>query len=121
MRKPCLEFLLVLLAFASPGFAQNAPATPQPQSSPAPQHPSTSPTTQTEPQAKPQPTPNPNRLEIEPVKEHKITPEEGKELFRSVDEILHFASKDTGLPIKKKVKRTIVSRQHIEKYLGEKF
>ena len=56
-------------------------------------------------------TPSPNRVEVEPVeKDHQITPAEAKELFRSVDEILHFASKDTGLPIKKKVKRTIVSR-----------
>jgi hypothetical protein len=61
-------------------------------------------------------------LEIEPVeKDHQITPAEAKELFRSVDEILRFASKDTGLPIKKKVKRTIVSRAQVEKYIGEKF
>ena len=81
------------------------------------------------PQAKPQPgaqaqpsaTPS-HRLEIEPVeKEHIITAAEAKELFRSVDEILRFASKDTGLPIKKKVKRTIVSRAQVEKYIGEKF
>ena len=38
-----------------------------------------------------------------------------------MDEILHFASKDTGFPIKKKVKRTIVSRQQVEKYVGDKF
>ena len=59
---------------------------------------------------------------MEPVeKDHQITPDEAKELFRSVDEILRFASKDTGLPIKKKVKRTIVSRAQVEKYIGEKF
>jgi len=73
--------------------------------------------------AQPQPSATPShRLEIEPVeKDHQITPAEAKELFRSVDEILHFASKDTGLPIKKKVKRTIVSRAQVEKYIGEKF
>jgi hypothetical protein len=61
-------------------------------------------------------------LEVEPVeKEHKITPAEAKELFQSVDEILHFASQDTGLPIKKQVKRRIVSREQVEKYIGEKF
>jgi hypothetical protein len=59
---------------------------------------------------------------MEPVeKEHKITPAEAKELFQSVDEILHFASQDTGLPIKKPVKRRIVSREQVEKYIGEKF
>src|SRR5713101_4171432 len=31
--------------------------------------------------------------------EHKISPKEAEELFRSVDEILKFASKDTGLAI----------------------
>ena len=69
--------------------------------------------------------PNPNRVEIEPVepeeKEHKITPTEAKELFQSVDEILSFASQDTGLPIKKKVKRAIISREQVEKYVGDKF
>jgi hypothetical protein len=73
------------------------------------------------PQAQPSATPS-HRLEIEPVeKEHIITAAEAKELFRSVDEILRFASKDTGLPIKKKVKRTIVSRAQVEKYIGQKF
>jgi hypothetical protein len=64
-------------------------------------------------------------VEIEPVepeeKEHKITPEEAKELFQSVDEILRFASQSTGLPIKKKVKRTIINREQVEKYVGDKF
>jgi hypothetical protein len=59
---------------------------------------------------------------MEPVeKEHKITPVEAKELFQSVDEILHFASQDTGLPIKKQVKRKIVSREEVEKYISDKF
>jgi hypothetical protein len=59
---------------------------------------------------------------MEPVeKEHKINAVEAKELFRSVDEILHFASQDTGLPIKKSVKRTIVSREQVEKYISDKF
>src|SRR5271168_1128867 len=33
-----------------------------------------------------------------------VSPKEAKELFRSVDEILKFASDDTGLPIKHEVK-----------------
>ncbi|HKR95438.1 MAG TPA: hypothetical protein VJW55_08760, partial [Candidatus Angelobacter sp.] len=126
--------------FVSLGFAQNshpnqpqapspaAPAQSQPTATPIPSatpEQSPSPTPQTEPQAKPQATPNPNRVEIEPVgpeeKEHKISPAEAKELFQSVDEILSFASQDTGLPIKKKVKRAIISREQVEKYIGEKF
>ena len=123
MRKLCFKLLLAV-AFVSFGFTQNAPATPQPQSSPVPQQPSETPQSSPTPQAQPQATPNPNRVEIEPVepeKEHKITDAEAKELFHSVDEILSFASRDTGLPIRKKVKRTIISRQQVEKYVGEKF
>lgn len=54
-------------------------------------------------------------------KEHKITPDEVKELFSSVDEIFGFASKDTDFPIKHSVKKAIVSRDEVEKYIGDKF
>lgn len=143
MKKTLLGLLLfcasLLLAQVNQLSAQQTPApsptpevspqqAPAPQASPSPQpqaSPQSSPTPQSEPQARPQPTPNPNRVEIEPVapeeKEHKITPEEGKELFQSVDEILRFASQATGLPIKKKVKRTLISREQVEKYVGDKF
>jgi hypothetical protein len=53
--------------------------------------------------------------------ETHITPEQGKELFRSVDELIKFASDDTGLPIKESVKRTLTTRAAVEKYLTEKF
>jgi hypothetical protein len=49
--------------------------------------------------------------------EHKITPQEADELFRSVDEILAFASKDTGLPIKEPVKRKLADREEVERYI----
>ena len=54
-------------------------------------------------------------------KTHKITPAEAKELFQSVDQILHFASSDTLLPIKHSVKKEMVSRDQVEKYIGDKF
>lgn len=54
-------------------------------------------------------------------KNHKITPDEAKELFQSVDQILHFASRDTLLPIKHSVKKAMVSRDEVEKYIGDKF
>jgi hypothetical protein len=126
MRKLSIAWLpATLLLFLSLGFAQNAAQSatpvatpPQPPPSVAPQP---SPTPQASQPAQPQSTPS-HRLEIEPVeKVHQITAAEAKELFRSVDEILRFASKDTGLPIKKKVKRTIVSRPQVEKYIGDKF
>ena len=52
---------------------------------------------------------------------HKITAEEAKELFRSIDEILHFASQDTLLPVKRTVKKAMKSREEVEKYIGDKF
>src|ERR1700760_3618472 len=122
------QFCLLLL-LCGLTFAQVSPTNPQQPSSPAqqpapPAAPAQSPTPQASPQAQPQSTPSPNRLELEPEpaeKEHKITAAEAKELFQSVDEILRFASKDTGLPIKKKVKRAVMSREQVEKYIGDKF
>ena len=49
--------------------------------------------------------------------EIKITPREAEQLFHSVDEILAFDSKQTGLPIKKQVKRRLTSRDEVEGYL----
>ena len=49
--------------------------------------------------------------------EVKITPRQAEELFHSVDEILAFDSKQTGLPIKKQVKRRLTSRDEVEAYL----
>ena len=49
--------------------------------------------------------------------EVKITPRQAEELFHSVDEILQFDSKQTGLPIKKEVKRKLTSREEVESYL----
>src|SRR5271156_6601837 len=49
--------------------------------------------------------------------EVKITPREAEELFHSVDEILAFDSKQTGLPIRKPVKRRLTSRDEVESYL----
>jgi hypothetical protein len=50
-------------------------------------------------------------------KEIKITPREADQLFHSVDEILHFDSKETGLPIKREVKRRLTSRDEVMAYL----
>ena len=42
--------------------------------------------------------------------EVKITPREAEELFHSVDEIMSFDSQQTGLAIKRQVKRRLTSR-----------
>ncbi|MGB0116555.1 MAG: hypothetical protein WBP73_07090 [Terriglobales bacterium] len=49
--------------------------------------------------------------------ETTISPKEAKELFRSVDEILEFASHDTDLPIKHKVKRRLTKRDEVQSYI----
>jgi hypothetical protein len=54
-------------------------------------------------------------------KDRRITPEETKELFRSLDQILSFASEDTKLPIQHEVKKRLITRDEVEKYILEKF
>jgi hypothetical protein len=51
------------------------------------------------------------------AQEQKISSKEAEELFRDVDQIMQFASKDTGLPIKKEVKRRLTSRDEVVAYL----
>jgi hypothetical protein len=53
----------------------------------------------------------------QPKEEIKITPRQAEELFHSVDEILAFDSKQTGLAVKKEVKRTLTSREEVVSYL----
>ena len=50
-----------------------------------------------------------------------MTKAQAKELFRSVDEILNFVSSDTKLPIKHSVKRKLISRDEVNRYLRKKF
>jgi len=49
--------------------------------------------------------------------ETKITPEQAEQLFRDVDTILDFASKDSALPKKHDVKRRLASRDEVVSYL----
>jgi len=50
-----------------------------------------------------------------------LTKEQAKELFRSVDDILSFVSTDTKLPIQHSVKRKLITRDEVNKYLSGKF
>ncbi len=56
----------------------------------------------------------------QPQQETRITKAQAKELFRSVDQILQFASQDTGLPIEHKVKRNLITRESVEKYVDKR-
>ena len=58
--------------------------------------------------------------EAKKLTEQRISPAEAAELFKSVDEIMAFASKDTGLVIKTQVKRELASRETVEKYISER-
>lgn len=54
-----------------------------------------------------------------PPSEKKITPKEAEELFSSIDETLTWLSKDTGFPVKNKVKGELASRDQVAKYVDQ--
>jgi hypothetical protein len=99
--------LLVGLALAPVCGAVGQSRAPQKDSAQAPSQ---------EQPTKPIPPPQEPKPE-EPKGEVKITPRQAEELFHSVDEILAFDSKETGLPIKHEVKRKLTSRDEVVEYL----
>src|SRR6185369_1024671 len=86
--------LLLTLLFALGALAQQ----PQPQNPPPP------------------PGVQQEQRENATTPERKITDAEAQELFKSFDEILKFASQDTGLPIKHPVQHKIVGRDEVERF-----
>jgi hypothetical protein len=70
-----------------------------------------------QPAASQQPSQPPAPKEESPKPEVKITPRQAQELFHSVDEILEFDSKQTGLPVRKNVKRKLTSRDEVVSFL----
>lgn len=64
---------------------------------------------------------NPAEAPSADKKATRITPEQAKQLFLLVDELIKFSSQETGLPIKSDVKRKITSRAEVESYLKQKF
>jgi hypothetical protein len=66
-------------------------------------------------------TPDTGQAPAQPATQAPMTKEQAKELFLSVDEILNFASSDTKLPIEHAVKRKLISRDEVTRYLKEKF
>ena len=55
-----------------------------------------------------------------PEAEHHVTPAEAKELFRSLDDILQFASDRTGLPVLHSVKKKLATREEVSKYVEKR-
>ncbi len=75
---------------------------------------------QTPPQHPVQPTnpaPPATQEQKSPAPDHHISPEEAKQLLGAVDEVLKFDSKDTGLAIKKDVKRQLIDRDKVQAYI----
>jgi hypothetical protein len=50
-----------------------------------------------------------------------LTKNQAKDLLNRVDKILSFVSTDTGLPIVHSVKRKLITRDEVNKYLSQKF
>ena len=90
------------------------PSPPQPAASSQQQVPGAGIAVQEKPQ---QPAPAQKPEEAPPG---PITKQQAKELFRSVDQILQFASDDTGLPIKHSVKRKLITRRSVEDYVEKR-
>jgi hypothetical protein len=97
------RFLLAVVLLAAMGPLSLTAQDQPPADKPAPQNPSAQ-----EPSQSPQDDSQPDV---------KITPRQAEELFHSVDEILQFDSKETGLPIKHEVKRKLTSRDEVVSYL----
>jgi hypothetical protein len=89
---------------------------------PAQENPETAPAGQTpaKPLA-PQNAPGAPSAQDKSAPETHITPEQAKQLFALVDQLMQFSSQETGLPIKSDVKRQLTSRGQVESYIREKF
>ncbi|HEX9120503.1 MAG TPA: hypothetical protein VF840_08185 [Terriglobales bacterium] len=85
-----------------------APSKPQP----------AAPSSNTEQAAPPKgPGTQPQPAPAQATPEHRITPEEARELLHAVDEVLKFDSGDTGLRIKHDVKRQLADREQVQAYI----
>ena len=99
--------LAAVLLLVAAAWAQ-APSKPQP----------VSPTPNTEQAAPPKgPGTQPQPAPAQATPEHRITPEEAGELLNAVDEVLKFDSGDTGLRIKREVKRQLADREQVQAYI----
>ena len=113
----CTLAILLCLATASLARAQE-PGTPAPETSAPPGH-----TQSQAPERAPEKAPEKGRErggDKDKPATH-ISPEQAKQLFSLVDELIKFSSQETGLPIKSEVKRQLTSRTAVEGYLKEKF
>ena len=141
--KNLLCFILLLAAVALPASEQEqTPTTPPPQVGVSPSQPSpaqepegpSAPPSASQPSAPSQKQvsgtgtsarqPQPPSAQSGAGEQEKtagpITKQQEKELFRSVNQILQFASQDTGLPIKHSVKRKLITREAVARYVEDR-
>lgn len=122
--------VLILVIALLPGVAGSQDTAPQPAPPAAPQSPNQPLTPQT-PGATQVPGAGvsvqdkqqgsvPPGTSAEPQTFTRITKAQAKELFRSVDVILRFASQDTGLPIQHEVRRKLITRESMESYVEKR-
>ncbi len=104
---------LLTLVFALGGLAQEPQHTP-PSAGPVQVAPTQQPGTE-----KVSPPQQPQGQTVAPV-EHRLSQAEAEKLFQSLDEILQFVSKDTGLPIKEPIKRRLVTREEVGNFLEKR-
>jgi hypothetical protein len=120
VRRMFLAVVLLAVCWPSGAFAQPQDAQAPEKTAPAQSQP---PAGQQPPQASSSSSPSDKASSPDKNKpsddndEVKITPQQAEELFHSVDEILEFDSKQTGLPIKHEVKRKLTSRDEVVSYL----
>src|SRR5437016_10461069 len=55
-----------------------------------------------------------------PKEETHLSAAEAEELFKSLDDIMQFASQDSGLPIRSPIKRELGDRDQVVKYIQQK-
>ena len=137
--RPSTALVLLFLAVLLSGLAWGQSTPPQPAAASAPQWPN-QPATPAQPR-NPQAPGTPGTTQVpgagvsvqdqqqgssspeaspQPQPATRITKAQAKELFRSVDVILSFASRDTGLPIQSQVKRHLITRESMEKYVDKR-
>jgi hypothetical protein len=133
--------ILLLAVFALPAWEQETPPAPVSGSQPASAVPAQQPNTPGTPASLPQPAGTSQKEvpgagvavqekqqtesqapEQQPLEAPSgpITKQQAQDLFRSVDQILQFASNDTALPIKHSVKRKLITRQAVQSYVEKR-
>lgn len=68
-----------------------------------------------------QPSPSQKAPENSASTTTRITPDQARQLFADVDQIMKFSSEESGLPIKSEVKRKLTSRAAVVAYLEKHF